>query len=120
MTSLSKISLVIFLCVSASIVSAQTVVCERQRLSSDGFVSVQAAKSWYPEEIWFRIDGNTAESFAGEATVEPEGNRFILTHNLGGTYYKIRYIPSHNRASAWITTSGYVPTIPTSYRCAEQ
>lgn len=103
---------------SAGGAQAQIYDCARTHLSAAGFTSSAAAASWFPEQIAFSVTGDTAESGLGQGTVEPDGNRLLITFDADGTDYKIRLFPTKNRASVWVDSgAGYVQATPSSYSC---
>jgi len=94
------------------------VIYQRTSLSPTGFSTRAAAESWYPQEIWFDINGSEARGTYGEATMEPEGTRQILTFEAQNTYVKIRFFPDQMRASVWLVGSPrYSMVVPAGYRC---
>ena len=100
---------------------AATIVCDRTRLSTAGFSSRSVAASWFPEQIWFEIQGARARGLYGEARVTPDGSRQILTFDAGTSTISIRFFPDQMRASAWVVPpSGYERSTPSSYACARR
>ena len=99
--------------------------CNRTRLSTTGFVTTAAAKSWYPEEIWFQIDGDKVpRSYYGEGSVKPDGERRLLSidlatidSKLAGRQMRVRLF-TNGRAPVWMELGPrYVPGTPSRYAC---
>ncbi|KAJ55716.1 hypothetical protein ACMU_13600 [Actibacterium mucosum KCTC 23349] len=63
--------------------AAETLKCERSRLSTSGFGSRSAAESWFPTSSVFIIEGDKVRSdYYGEGTVKDTGNRVKMTFGV--------------------------------------
>lgn len=108
--------------VAGSAAGAEIYVCDRTRLSTEGFTTKRVAETWYPAQMWFEISGATvARGYWGAGTVAPDGDRLLLTMPVDGASMKVRFFPSQMRATVWLNTGPrYVATQTSSYRCTRR
>ena len=105
--------------------ATETFLCEQTLFARAGFTTPQVARSFYPAEIWFQIDGAAVPaSYYGSGVVTPDGNRRVLSMDLtevsdphAGATMKIRVFPD-GRATVWLSPQvGYVVPTPSVYQC---
>lgn len=110
---------------SGTAVATKTFLCEQTRFSRDGFTTSAVARSFYPTEIWFQIDGDAVPaSFYGAGVVSPDGDRRVLSMDLtdvssdhAGATMKVR-IFGDGRATVWLSPqAGYAVPTPSIYQC---
>lgn len=94
-------------------------ICDRTRLSTTGFTTRSAAENWYPQELWFEIDGDrVTRSYFGEGRVEPDGKRLLLSFNLGsGFSMGIRLFPDLRATAAGSSGPRFESVSPSRYQC---
>ena len=110
---------------SSTAFAVESFICSQTRFAKTGFTTSDVARSFYPPEIWFQIDGDTVPaSFYGEGVVAYDGERRVLSMDLtgnssklAGAQMKIRVFTS-GRATVWLNPQvGYVVPTPSIYQC---
>ncbi|MCV6595147.1 MAG: hypothetical protein OIF48_19540 [Silicimonas sp.] len=72
---------------AAQSVSAETLRCTQERLSSNGFSSVSVARSWFPKRFALKIEGKTVLSdYYGKGSVSQGKGRktAVFKSDAGG------------------------------------
>ncbi|KMW57483.1 hypothetical protein AIOL_002448 [Candidatus Rhodobacter oscarellae] len=104
------------LALTATPILAENFRCVRTSLSSNGFVNAQAAESWFPKVIEFRVNGDDVVSnYYGSGSVQRKGGRLYFkfdleadgSHDRSVTY---TFIPKSGRFSAKLGAYGRYAT----------